>query len=283
MIFSESAPDIWSLSRKYRRSFCPRSAILRYREAPRAREEDASEIAVRAYACGKKISDSKFLREIMLGVLRREFYAGETDPARLDGVVSEAFHLEYRKLIYGRSDRQLFSLCREPDFEGKCRELEHLLTTYLNNIRPHWAQLLAVPPEARRSIVRVLDLNISRWRCFGSPLCAYFECGKLCFVELRGGDFSGDEPETAMLHRVYALNFCSRDPGSVESMVLDYHNGTMRIFNSGNDISRAVKSVKDELARWEELWEMDYRDIPGNEVNCPRCVFAEICKTNARK
>ena len=137
MIFSESAPDIWSLSRKYRRSFCPRSAILRYREAPRAREEDASEIAVRAYACGKKISDSKFLREIMLGVLRREFYAGETDPARLDGVVSEAFHLEYRKLIYGRSDRQLFSLCREPDFEGKCRELEHLLTTYPKPLIPH--------------------------------------------------------------------------------------------------------------------------------------------------
>ena len=77
-------------------------------------------------------------------------------------MVSDQVHLEYRKLIYGRSDRQLFSLCREPDFEGKCRELEHLLTTYLNNIRPHWAQLLAVPPEDAcyeevRNMVKVLN------------------------------------------------------------------------------------------------------------------------------
>ena len=279
MIYSDAAPHIWSLSRKFRRNFCPRSAILRYREAPAVKNGEYSADGDRIYACSKRISDSKFLREILLGVMQQEFYTGETDAELLTGAVMETFFNEYRNLIWGKSSRQLLSLCgRELDFEEKGRELEHRMYAFLANIRPHWEKLLTVPPEARKTIARVLDLQISEYRCFGSPLCAYFESGKLCFVELRGGDFIGSEAETALLHCFYAMNHCGCEPDKVGSLVLDHQNGTFRTFFSGSDLSEAIRAVKNELAAWEELWQQRWQNIPGNEANCPYCAFAPLCR-----
>ena len=251
---------IWSLSRKFQRSFCPRSAVLRY-----CVETDVT-----------KISDEKFLREILLCTMRREFYRGETNPETLSGMVMARFQEEFRNIAGFRSRRQLASLTGRCDFNEKGRELENRLYTYLHNIRPHWETLLAAAPESRLPIDKVLDVNIRQWRCFGSPLCAFFDRGKLCFVELRGGDFAECEAETAMLHRVYALNHCGRDPGSVESKVLDYHRGVYRSFG-GSDISDAIRAIKEEIAAWQDLRQKDWLDIPENKGNCPYCSFAGVC------
>ena len=285
MEFSDFSPAVWSLSRRLRREFCARSAMMHYREAPAAaKAAESAELTPllrKIYAGHRMISDGKFIRELLLHTMQKEFYTGETDPRVLTVELFEAFDVEFEKIIFGRSSRTLASLCgNDFDVESKRRELLKELKECSSALISggEWENLLRTPPESRRTLPKVLDLYINDLHCFATPLCAFNHRGKLWIVELRSGEFSGCESETALIHAFYALNHCGRNPDMVESFVLDYHSGEMRHFGLNNDIASALRKISAEAGVWAKLAGLELADIPGNKENCPRCVFAGVCR-----
>ena len=284
MEFFEFSPAVWSLSRRLRREFCPRAAIMHYREAPAAAKMAAGEEMpplLRKICSGRRmISDGKFIRELLLHTMQKEFYTGETDPGILGADLADAFDVEFEKIIFGRSSRTLATLNGSIDIESKrqelLRELKECVSALISG--REWENLLHIPVESRRTLPKVLDLYINDLRCFATPLCAFNHRGKLWIVELRSGEFSGCENETALIHAFYALNYCGRNPDMVESFILDYRSGQMRHFGVNNDISAALRKISAEAGRWAQLAPLALVDIPGNKENCPRCVFAGVCR-----
>ena len=271
----------WSLSRKLRRCFCGRAALLHYREAPLGRMADAPEFHRRIWAAHCRISDRKFLRQLLLQVMHRQFTAGAVNTAALLPELLENFHSAFDRMLLGQAGYTLISPDGSGvDFEAKRRELSGKLQAYSNLLTlGDWEQLLAIAPEKRRTLPEVLELKINELRCYASPLCAFSDHGKLHIVELRGGEFAGFESETALLHRFYAMNSCGRDPDKVESWVLDYESGKIRRFGEDVDFSDGLAKITLEAGIWKELMDKNLSDIiPDDPTKCANCVFGTVCR-----
>lgn len=255
---------------------------MHYREASLAAGENATELQRRIWSCHRRISDRKFIRQLLLHTMQRQFTTGENSKNMLLPELLENFDLEFDRILLGRSDNSLASLCDgEYDFDRKRRELSGMIQEYCANlVNGDWQYLLEISPEKRRTLPKVLSLNINELRCFASPLCIFSDLGKMYIVELRGGEFAGFESETAVIHRFYAMNHCGREPDMVESLILDYENGKLRRFDEKFDCSEGIRKIAEEAALWTELAKMSLTDLrPDDPANCSVCVFKDICKT----
>ena len=254
---------------------------MHYREAPLALRENSSPLQKRIGSLHRRISDRKFIRQLLLHTMQQQFVTGECEKSLLLPRLLENFDLEFDRILTGRADNILASLCSaEFDFEGKRHELSATIQKYCANlVNGDWPQLLAVLPEKRRTLPKILDLYINDLHCFASPLCIFSDCGKLHIVELRGGEFAGFESETAVIHRFYAMNFCGREPDMVESWILDYESGMIRRFGEDFDCSEGLFQISTEAALWKELMDKSLSDVlPDDPAKCINCIFGSVCR-----
>lgn len=279
MTSTETYRPAWSVSRKARLEFCPRSAVMHYREAPEAMKDTASPRQKAINMIHRNISDERFLREILLRTMQSHFTGGNKDAGILQAEVLRNFEREFSKMIMGNSPYFLYSLQdRNASPESKRRELSLKLQNYSQALSAGaWQSLLKIPVQYRKRISGILKINVNELVCLTTVLCAFTNNGRLWIVELRNGDFSAYERELCMIHRSYAMDI-NWMPDKVDSFVLDYATGQMYKFDWDNDISAAIQKISDDISRWHDIYQLPLEKIPENKSNCPHCGFADICR-----
>ena len=218
------------------------------------------------------------MRQLLLRVMREQFYRGGDDPDALFPLALEKMESDLRQMIFGNAPLVLDELYTHeksvPSLRAAVREsLFRQCRTLCDGA---WAELLRVPECRRRFIASPLLLNINELQCYASPLAAYSDRGRLHLVELRTGSLR-EHPEVPLMHRIYALNLSGRFPEAVRSCQLDPSTGDLRELDGESDVSETLRSMSAEAAAHREELSLAAEDIPVNTVNCGRCVFASCC------
>ena len=280
----ETLPLIWSLSRKLRRRFCPRAAVFHYREARRGGLPDASENDRRINRLHRVVPLQKYMRQLLLRVMREHFYRGVNDPEALFPLALEKMESDLRQMIFGNAPLVLDELyAHEKSVTDLRAAVRESLYRQCRTLRDGaWAELLRVPECRRRFIASPLLLNINDLQCYASPLVAYSDKGRLHLVELRTGSLR-EHPEVPLMHRSYAFNLSGRFPEAVRSCQLDPTTGDLRELDGDFDVSETLRTMSAEAAAHREELALAPEEIPVNTVNCGRCTFASYCGENFQR
>ncbi|MBE6398549.1 MAG: hypothetical protein E7041_00250 [Lentisphaerae bacterium] len=284
MVSGNIPPLVWSLSRKMHRQFCPLAAVLHYREAQWGFDPDADDNCRRINQLHRVISERKYLRQLLMAVMRESFYRGDDDPDTLYVLALAKCEQDFRQMVFGNAPQITSGLFYHRQSVADLRqELKDTLFRQCAALTSSWAELLAVPPANRRFIASPLHLNINDLECYASPLLAYTASGKLRIVELRTGNIALHAPEIMVMHRFYALNISGRSPESVISCQLDPETGILQETAADFDISEILRRMAADAGAHRENMLTEREQIPENTVNCGHCVFASYCGKNIRK
>ena len=274
----EIPPLVWSLSRKLRRRFCPRAAVLHYREARRGFDPDASETDRRINRLHRIVPESKYLRQLLLRIMREIFYRGGDDPDTLYPLALARCESDFRRMVFGDAPLVIDAVYRHESGVTALRTA--LRDSLYRQCRAlsggAWRELLEIPVSRRRFLASPLCLRINELACYASPLLAYSDRGKLYWVELRGGTLA-EHPEVMLMHRYYALNRSGRTPEALASCQLDPETGDFRGVDRDFDVSATLRLMSAEAAAHREEMTRPAAEIPANFGNCERCVFVSYC------
>lgn len=278
MASCEVPPLIWSLSRKLRRRFCPRAAVFHYREARRGFAPDASETDKRLNKLHRIVPESKFLRQLLLRVMREYFYRGGDDPEALVPLALDRLESDFRRMIFGDAPLIPETVYRHDKSVPELRaDLQDALRRQCRRLGSGaWGGLLDVPECRRRFVASPLHLHLNELECYASPLLACADRGRLLLVELRTGSLA-EHPEIRLMHRVHAMNLSGRMPEAVRSCQLDPETGELRDLDGDFDVSATLRAMSAEAAAHRTELTLDAAGIPVNTVNCGHCVFASYC------
>ncbi len=284
MVSGDSAPPlIWSLSRKLRRRWCPRAAVIHYREAYHGYHPDADAGCRDLNFLHRIVPLNKYIRQLLLAVMRESFYRNSTAPETLTVMALEKWEYDFRRMVFGNAPLLLDLIHRNGnDFSALKKEVKETLIQRCEQLAcGAWKELLAVPPLRRRFIASPLKLNINELCCYASPLLAYSDQGTLRIVELREGSI-GAHPEILLMHRFYALNVSGRSPAAVISCQLDPADGSFRQFDTGDSCYEILQSMNREAAAHQAELQLPLTEVPVNNINCPRCVFDRYCRNKLK-
>ena len=280
--FSEQFAKInfsWSLTRQKRLQFCCKAAVMHCREAYFGAFADADEKLHQIYLQHCRISREEFLRRLLIKVMRESFYRGETDVENLSAFALDELEKSLQQMIFGKSKYIL----NDFDFPGASfnkikRELVSTLSEKCLLLKNGaWSELLKYPAEKRRFIDTPLALQINELSCFISPLCAVSDRGKFRIVELRSGKMGDSGRITALLHRFYIYNRYGKTADMLDSLQLDLEDGLLHLLESDGSLSEILDVISDDVRNYQKLLSIPLSEIPENRINCPRCVFKNIC------
>ena len=281
MVSGDEIPLRWSLSCKLRRRHCPLAAVLHDREAQQGFAPDADEYCRRINMLHRVIPERKYLRQLLIAVMRESFYRGDDDPDALYPLALAKCELDFRQMVFGNSPQIIAGLFEHKKSVAEVRQdLKDDLFRQCCNLNEFWGALLTVPPPQRRFIASPLLLNINELECYASPLLAYSDRGRLRIVELRAGNIAAFAPEVMLMHRFYALNTSGRAPESVISCQLDPENGALRELAGEFDISETLRQMTADAAAFREDMSKAPEHISRNTGSCRQCVFASCCMKN---
>jgi len=279
MVSGDNIPLIWSLSRKIRHRFCPLAAVLHYREARLGFDPGADEHCRRINQLHRIIPEQKYLRQLLMAVMRESFYRGNCDPESLYVLALAKCEQDFRQMVFGNAPQITAGLFYHRQSVAELRQqLKDELFRQCCTLGDAWAELLSIPHSRRRFIASPLHLNINDLECYASPLLAYSEQGKLRIVELRSGNIAFTAPEILVMHRFYALNVSGRSPETVVSCQLDPERGTLEELAMDFDISEVLRRMTADAGAHRENMLTGLEHIPANSGNCGQCVFVSYCR-----
>jgi hypothetical protein len=280
MNYSEPDTPVWSLSRRRMYEFCPRSAVMYYREMPAGMKPDADALHQRIAAAGRTVPDAKFIRQFMLTVMRKQFYSTTASAAGLLASAMAEFDALIDRILLGTEFKIPMSLTgRTIGFtDGRQSLAKRFESALLAVIRSGcWEQLMEIPFAKRRKIPEVLSVRSNETLCLASPLCSAIHDGRLCMIELRSGELFDAEDEISLIHHLYTVNVSGNPAGSVRSLVIDYRGGRIREFGNPDGFVNAMRRIEADTEAWQDFCRRNPGDIPVNRKNCANCIFSEIC------
>ena len=224
------------------------------------------------------VPESKFLRQLLLRVMREYFYRGGDDPDALAALALDRLEGDFRRMIFGDAPLMLDALHRRERSVPELRAgLQDALRRRCRTLAAGaWRELLAVPECRRRFVASPLRLQLNDLECYASPLLAYADRGRLTLVELRSGALD-EYPEVRLMHRFHALNRSGRLPEAVVSRQLDPETGELRELAGDFDVAETLRAMTAEAAAHRTELTLDAAAIPVNTTNCGHCVFASYC------
>jgi len=307
-IDSRRIPFVWSLRRSREWKRCPRGCFFRCYAAQGGHEPGVGDRETeRLHLLRALLSVPEYRRRTLNLEMRRRFYSAvdpdgpapeeeegpssaPSSPAPLAAAVLRRFDREWRAMLLGlpSEDHRLPMLAelldpRVVSFDGLRREIAAELAAEAEALEAGgWGELEALPVGERRPIDSPLFVDAGELRCCTVPLVALRRRGELWIVD--GADPPPEEePFTALLHRLWAMNRAATPPDRVRSFSLTPATGALREFGHSLEISATMRRLFADAAAMLEAVPADGKvkaaDFPSaaSPELCRGCVYRSFC------
>ena len=208
----------------------------------------------------------------------------------LKSSVLPVFELEWRSMVLGEAaaDHRRPMLAAMMERGCRLRELKEEIRSHLlreaelleNSL---CRKLCAIPFVQRRFLPSPLFFSIGELSCCALPLAAWVEKGRLTVVEGRSSISAEEDDLISLLHRFYGMELLGYPPERVESAVIDFAAGTLRMIRAAaGSSSTALRTIRQDTGSMIKVHAAGCAGkaeaFPASpSEKCLRCRFRSFC------